>query len=133
MAYDEALASRVRAILGAHAGVDEKKMFGGLSFMLGGQMCCGVLKDQLVVRVGAEGLADALAQPHARPMDFTGRPSSGIVYVAAAGLGTDQELDAWVQRGVEYVRTHPRQAKRSSRRRSETDGKPDRIRGARTF
>ena len=101
--------------------------------MLGGQMCCGVLKDQLVVRVGAKGLADALAQPHARPMDFTGRPSSGMVYVAAAGLGTDPELDAWVQRGVEYVRTYPRQAKRSSRRRSETDGKPDRIRGARTF
>jgi TfoX/Sxy family transcriptional regulator of competence genes len=107
VAYDEQLASRVRATLGAHAGVDEKKMFGGLSFMLGGQMCCGVLKDQLVVRVGAKGLDDVLAQPHARPMDFTGRPLSGMVYVAAAGLGTDRELDAWVHRGLEYVRTIP--------------------------
>jgi TfoX/Sxy family transcriptional regulator of competence genes len=116
--YDEALASRVRAALGAQPGIEEKKMFGGLSFMVGGQMCCGVLKNDLVVRVGEEQFDDALAQPYARPFDFTGRPSTGIVYVAADGLTGDRALDAWVQRGVRYVTAHPRTAKRSARKRS---------------
>jgi TfoX/Sxy family transcriptional regulator of competence genes len=113
--YDEALAARVRAVLGAHPDVGETKMFGGLSFMLGGQMCCGVLKDQLVVRVGTDKLEQALSEPYTQPMDFTGRPSSGMVYVEGAGLRSDSELGRWVERAVEYVRTHPRSTKRSPR------------------
>jgi TfoX N-terminal domain len=117
VAYDEGLASRVRAVLAARPGVDEKKMFGGVSFMVAGQMCCGVLKDDLVVRVGPERFDEDLSQPHVRAFDFSGRPSVGIIYVGCDGLVSDQALEAWVQRGLEYVSTHPRTAKPAKRRR----------------
>jgi TfoX/Sxy family transcriptional regulator of competence genes len=90
-------------------------MFGGVSFMVDGQMCCGVLKDDLVLRVGSDQFDDALSQPHVRPFDFTGRPSTGMVYVAAAALSSDQALHEWLQRGVDYVRQHPKPKKRASR------------------
>jgi TfoX/Sxy family transcriptional regulator of competence genes len=114
--YDEALANRVRAVLAGQPGVEEKRMFGGLSFMVGGQMCCGVLKDDLVVRVGAEHFDYAMAQPHVRAFDFTGRPSTGMVYVSRDGLPNEQVLTEWVQRGVDYTTVHPRLAKRTTRR-----------------
>ena len=114
MVYDQELAGRVRAVLAERPGVDEKRMFGGVCFMVAGRMCCGVLKDDFFVRVGAERLEAALAEPYARPMDFTGRPSMGMVYVAAAGLAEEQTLDAWVQRGVDFVNAHPRTAKRAA-------------------
>lgn len=91
-------------------------MFGGVSFMVDGQLCCGVLKDDLVVKVGADGFDAVLAQPHARIFDFTGRPMVGMVYVAAVGLSGDDVLGAWVQRGLDYVAAHPKAA-RSPRRR----------------
>lgn len=81
MAYDEGLAHRVRATLADQPAVVEKKMFGGLTFMLQGNMCCGIMKDGLMVRVGPEHYVDALGQPHARPMLFTGKPMKGIVLV----------------------------------------------------
>ncbi|MDP2674691.1 MAG: TfoX/Sxy family protein [Dehalococcoidia bacterium] len=74
MAYDEELAERVRRALAGRKGISEKKMFGGIAFMLGGNMFCGIVKDQLMVRVGPERYDDALSRPHARPMDFTGPP-----------------------------------------------------------
>ena len=117
MAYDEELAGRVRAALAAQPDVEETKMFGGLSFMLAGQMCCGVLKDDLVVRVGTDGFDQLLKQPHVRAFDFTGRPSTGMVYVAGPGLTSDQALDTWVQRAVDYVTSHPRAARRAARKR----------------
>jgi TfoX/Sxy family transcriptional regulator of competence genes len=101
--YDERLAERVRAALSAHAGVSERRMMGGVVFMVDGKMACGVNGDELWVRVGKPALAAALARPHTRPMDFTGRPSSNMVYVAPAGLG-GAALDAWVAHGVEYAR-----------------------------
>jgi TfoX/Sxy family transcriptional regulator of competence genes len=120
VAYDEALAGRLRAALADHADVAEKKMFGGVSFMVNGQMCCGVLKNDLVVKVGAEGWDDLLAQPHVRPFDFSGRPMVGMVYVAAAGLASDESLRGWVQRGLDFVAQHPKGAtaprRRSARR-----------------
>ena len=79
-------------------------MMGGLCFMHRGHMCCGVMKDQLVVRVGRERHADALAEPHVRPMDFTGRPLRGFVFVAPAGIRTRRILDRWVSRGVAFRR-----------------------------
>jgi TfoX/Sxy family transcriptional regulator of competence genes len=103
MPYNEVLAQRVRATLAAHDAVDEKKMFGGLVFMLNGNMCCGIMRDDLMVRVGPEQQAGALAQPHARELDFTGRHMRGMVVVAAAGLDKDADLQAWVQRGVAFV------------------------------
>jgi TfoX/Sxy family transcriptional regulator of competence genes len=103
MPYNEVLAQRVRATLAEQDAVDEKKMFGGLAFMLHGNMCCGIIRDDLMVRVGAEQYADALAQPHARELDFTGRPMRGMIVVDAAGLSSDADLEAWVRRGVAFV------------------------------
>ena len=108
MAYDEELAERVRQALGGQDGVVEKKMFGGLAFMLHGNMSVGVEKDRLTVRVGAERYQEALARPHARPMDFTGRPMKGFVYVPPEALQTDAALQEWVQMGVEFALTLPR-------------------------
>jgi hypothetical protein len=103
MPYNEGLAQRVRASLAEHDAVDEKKMFGGLAFMLNGNMCCGIIRDDLMVRVGPEQYADALAQLHVRELDFTGRPMRGMIVVSADGLSSDADLAAWVRRGVAFV------------------------------
>jgi TfoX/Sxy family transcriptional regulator of competence genes len=116
MAYNEALAARVRPLLGDDLSVEEKKMFGGLTFMVNGQMCCGVLKDDLIVKMDPTAYDEALAQPGARPFDFSGRAMPGMVYVANSSLGQDKTLAQWVQRGVEYVVTHPKSAKKAKRR-----------------
>ena len=86
MAYDEDLADRVRALFAGIGGVREQKMFGGLCFMLDGNMACGILGKELVVRVGKENLDDSLSQPHSRPFDMTGRPMKSFVYVASEGF-----------------------------------------------
>jgi TfoX/Sxy family transcriptional regulator of competence genes len=103
MSYDEKLAARIRAVLAPRGDVVEKKMFGGLCFMVNGAMCCGLTKSDFMVRVGPEGYEDALAQPHARPMDFTGRPLKGMVYVAPEGLRSSAMLARWVGRGLAFV------------------------------
>lgn len=107
MAFDEKLAERVRAALARRRGVSEKKMFGGVAFLADGHMFCGVNQADLVVRVGPEAWAKALARRHARPMDFTGKPLSGYVYVAPPGVRTAASLKAWVERGLEFARTLP--------------------------
>jgi len=96
MAYDEGLAERVRHALGRRPGVSEKKMFGGLAFLAGGKMVCGVVKDELMVRVGPERYGDALRRAHVRPMDFTGRPMKGFVFVGAAACDTEEAVAQWV-------------------------------------
>lgn len=103
MAYDEKLADRVRKALAGHKGLSEKKLFGGIAFMLRGKMCCGVLKRDLVVRIGAERYAEALTRPHARPMNFTGRPLKGFVYVGPGGCRTDKVLKRWLNQAMEFV------------------------------
>ena len=85
MAYDEKLADRIRQAVGPRGDVTEKKMFGGLAFLLDGKMFCGIVKDDLMVRVGPERYEAALAEAHVRPMDFTGRPMNGYVYVGRGG------------------------------------------------
>lgn len=107
MAYDEGVAERVRSVLDGHAGVSEQRSFGGLAFLLNGNMCCGVLNDELVVRVGPDAYDDAVTRSHARPMDFTGRPMRGWVYVAPDGFSEDAELDGWVVLGVEFASSLP--------------------------
>lgn len=107
MGYGEKTAERVRRILSRRRDVVEKKMFGGLCFMVNGGMCCGLTSTAFMVRVGPERYADALAQPHARPMDFTGRPLAGMVYVDPEGYRTDAALAKWVERGVDYVSALP--------------------------
>ncbi len=103
MAFDEGLAQRTREVLSVQGQVTEKKMFGGLAFLVGGHMCCGVVGGELMIRVGVEGHEHALAQAHARPMDFTGKPLKGMVYVAEAGLRTEKALRTWIERGVSFV------------------------------
>ena len=107
MAYDEKLAERVRKVLATRKGVTEKKMFGGLAFLLGGRMCCGVLNDDLVVRTGPERQAAALGRTHTRPMDFTGRPLTGFVYIGLRGVHTDAALAKWVREAVKYALSLP--------------------------
>lgn len=108
MAYDEVLATRVREALEPTAEVTERKMFGGLAFMVAGNMCCGVVGEELMVRVGPEAWEAALAAPHTREMDFTGRSMRGMVYVAPAGLVSDPDLEAWVGRGVAFAASLPK-------------------------
>lgn len=100
MAYNDQLAERVRKILQWHKGVTEKKMFGGLSFLLHGKMCCGVLKDDLIVRVQPKDYEAALQEAAVRPMDFTGRPLKGFIYVSSEGCQTERELSRWIEHGV---------------------------------
>jgi TfoX/Sxy family transcriptional regulator of competence genes len=107
MAYDEGLAQRLREALEERDDVTEKKMFGGLAFLLGGNMCVGVTGSELMVRVGPDGHAEALAQSHAREMDFTGRAMKGFVNVAADGFEADRDLQGWVARGVAFAGSLP--------------------------
>jgi TfoX/Sxy family transcriptional regulator of competence genes len=107
MAYNEGLAQRVRKMVEELPGFTEKKMFGGVGFMLRGNMACGVNKDDLIVRVGPEGYEEALAQLHASVFDLTGRPMKGWVTVAPDGYQSDTDLRSWVQQGVEFALTLP--------------------------
>ena len=107
MAYDETLASRVRDALKRRRGVSEKKMFGGLAFMVRGHMCCGINGEELMVRVGPDRYAEALASPHAREMDFTGRPLKGFVFVSPEGCTSKRALESWVERGIRFARSLP--------------------------
>jgi TfoX/Sxy family transcriptional regulator of competence genes len=107
MAYDEGLATRVREVLGDQPGVAEKKMFGGLAFLVGGNMACGVRGDDLMVRVAADQADAALEEPGARPFAMTGRPMKGWLLVAADGHAEDDDLRRWVGRGVAYAGSLP--------------------------
>ena len=107
MAYDEDLAVRVRICLSEHSGVVERKMFGGLCFMAHGNMLGGVMDDEIIVRVGADEYEDALQHPHAREMDFTGRPMRGFVVVGPAGISTDAALTSWLDRALSFALSLP--------------------------
>jgi TfoX/Sxy family transcriptional regulator of competence genes len=107
MAYDEGVAQRVREALADERGVVEKKMFGGIAFMLRGNMCCGVVGEELMLRVGPDAYDQALAERHARPMDFTGRPMRGMVYVASRGFESDADLASWIGRATRFARSLP--------------------------
>ena len=103
MAFDEKLAARIRTVLASRSDVVEKRMFGGLAFMVNGSMCCGIVKNDLMLRVGASRQEELLAKPHARVMDFTGRPSKGMIYVSAEGVRTDAALRSWLGVALEFV------------------------------
>lgn len=106
MAYDDDLAERVRATLASEPSLTERKMFGGLAFMLHGHMCCGIVGNDLMLRLGPEGATAALDRPHVREMDFTGRPSAAMVFVAPEGLA-GAALPRWIEQAVAFVRTLP--------------------------
>jgi TfoX N-terminal domain len=104
---DEALANRVRSVLNGTGGFSEKRMFGGLAFMVNGNMCCGVHGEKLILRLPPEQTEEALKQPHVRVFDMTGRPMKGWVLIAAGGVENDDDLTLWVGRGLEYARSLP--------------------------
>jgi len=107
MAYDQGLSQRIREIMQDHPDLHEKEMFGGICFLLKGNMACGVIGDELMVRVGKDAHEQAHAQPHTRPFDFTGRPMRGWVVVTAEGVSEDEDLLSWVQQGSEYALSLP--------------------------
>jgi hypothetical protein len=125
MAYSETLADRIRRALGPDASVREIKMFGGLCFMVRGHMTCGVIGDEMMLRVGKDGATAALQRKHARRMDFTGKPMPGMIYVARDGCSTQRAVDAWVARGLEFNATlGPRARTRKARKpRFPRDGR----------
>jgi TfoX/Sxy family transcriptional regulator of competence genes len=107
MAFNELTAERVRNVLAEEHTIAEKRMFGGLAFMVDGHMCCGVVGEDLVVRVGGEAYQESLSLPHVRAMDFTGGPMKGFVYVGPAGYNTKPALRKWIRRCLRFVRQLP--------------------------
>ena len=107
MAYDKTLADRIRKALSKQPKLTEREMFGGIGFMLRGNMACGVIGDELMVRIAKEETETAIKEPGARIFDFSGRPSPGWILVSQQVLSTPAELRAWVNRGVEYALSLP--------------------------
>lgn len=120
MAYDERLAARVRAMLKGQPALIEKKMFGGLAYLSKGKMFAGILNGDLVVRVGPESDTAALRRPHTRPMDFTGRPLKGYVYVSPAGTKSAAQLRVWLAQGQTFVARMPSATRKAARRTLST-------------
>ncbi len=107
MAYDEGLSDRVRDALAPRAGLSERKMFGGIAFMLDGNMAVGVIGEDLMVRLDPADAERAQAEEHVRPMDFTGRPMKGMVFVDAEGTAGDEDLGGWVDAGADFAASLP--------------------------
>ncbi len=112
MAFDEHLADGIREALRDVPDVREQRMFGGLAFLVGANMACGVVGDEIMLRLGKHRADDALDEPHVRPLDFTGRPMRTMVYVAPAGFATQNALRRWVDQGVAHAATLPPKARR---------------------
>ena len=124
MPYDERLADRVRNALATRGDVEEKAMFGGLAFMVRGYMACGIVADLLMVRVGADASESLVDEPHVRPMDFTGTPLKGFLYVEPEGVETLRALRTWVDRSTRFVDGLPERratAKRNGGRPTKTE------------
>ncbi len=107
MAYDEGVAERLREVFEGRPDIVEKKMFGGIAFMHSGNMCCGIVNDVLMARVGPDAYKDALTKPHAREMDFTGKSMNGFVYVDPAGFAEDDQLSEWVNLCQKFTASLP--------------------------
>ena len=107
MAYSESSAERIRKRMQKNSGFVEKKMFGGICFLLNGNMACGILNDDIIVRVGKDAYEDCLALPHTRQFDITGRPMTGWVMVSPEGYHSDANLKAWLQKGIDFALSLP--------------------------
>lgn len=107
MAYDETLAQRIQDVLAGQPGLEAKKMFGGVGYMVQGNMACGVHKDFLVVRVGPDAYEASMGYPHTRPFDITGRAMKGWVMVEPDGFASQKDLEQWVQAGLGFALTLP--------------------------
>ena len=111
MAFDESLAARIRDALAGKKGVEEKKMFGGVGFLLNGNMLVGVWKDSLIVRLGPDEGDEALKEPHVREFDITGRAMKGWVLVGPEGVEDDEQLTDWIERAARFVGALPAKKK----------------------
>jgi TfoX/Sxy family transcriptional regulator of competence genes len=111
MAFDETLAARIRDALVRKRGIEEKKMFGGVGFLLHGNMLVGVWKDSLIARLGPDNYDDALLEPHVREFDITGKPMKGWVLVEPVGVEDDDQLKGWIERALNFVRALPAKEK----------------------
>jgi TfoX/Sxy family transcriptional regulator of competence genes len=111
MAFDETLAARIREALARKKGVEEKKMFGGIGFLLNGNLLVGVWKDSLCVRLGPEQAEEALPEPHVKNFDITGRPMKGWVLIEPEGVEDDDQLKGWIQRALKFVGALPAKEK----------------------
>ena len=107
MAFSEELAERIRQGLARRKGIEAKKMFGGIGFLLNGNMLVGVWKDSLIVRLGPEEGDEALKEPHVKEFDITGRPMKGWVLVAPEGVEADEQVNGWIERAMKFVRKLP--------------------------
>jgi len=107
MPFDERLAKRVRKYLSGDYSLKEKRMFGGLAFMVNGHMCCGIVGKYLVIRTGPQAYQETLSRRYVRPMDFTGRPMRGFIYVGSQGWRSASGLRSWIQRGLHFVLSLP--------------------------
>jgi TfoX/Sxy family transcriptional regulator of competence genes len=107
MPYDEKLAARIRAKLASVGGVSEKKMFGGVGFMVSGNMACGVIGPEMIVRLGDDEFEAALKKPHVRVFDFSGKPMKGWIYVSAEGTATERALKVWIDKGLAFAESLP--------------------------
>jgi hypothetical protein len=123
MAYDEHLATRVRDRLIGEALYSERKMFGGLCFMIGGHMACGILGERLMVRVDNAKYEALLALPHAAEMDFNGKPMRGFLFIHPDGLIKEADFQSWVDRGTAYARRLPPKAPKVQKPRKASKAK----------
>lgn len=130
MPYDETLTVRIREILGERSDITERKMFGGVAFLCNGRMCCGVAGPDLVVRVIETEMLRALARPHVRPMDLTGRPLRGFVFVSPPGCQTTASLKEWVAEGLRFVLQNYAAATTTRKSGDSQSSAPARSRGA---
>ncbi len=112
MPYDDKIAERVRAALRDQKDIREIKMFGGLAFMINGNMCCGVERDRLMLRLGNDGAVEALREKYTSPMDFTGRPLKSMIYVEKKGFSTTSDLERWIGKAVRFCVSLPPGKKR---------------------
>jgi hypothetical protein len=124
MAYDECLAEDIRELLKNRRGIKEKRMFGGLCFLLNGRMCCGVEGTRFVARIGPQRYESALKVKHVSKMDFTGKPLKGFIYVNSNRPRRKTELRKWVGLSIDYVRTLPKSKKQKLKVNFEADQRP---------
>ena len=115
MACDEQLAERIREVLADAPDLVERKMFGGIAFMLGDHMVCGIVREDLMLRLGPEGVDAALGEPHTKPMTFTGPRMRSMVFVEPSGIREDAELASWIGRARSFVSTLPPKKPRRAR------------------
>lgn len=108
MAYNQELAERMRAKLKSSRGVTEKKMFGGVGFLVNGNMACGVINDDLIVRLSEDEFAKALKRKHVRVFDFSGKPMTGWIYVSAEGYKLEKALAGWMEKGMALAKSLPK-------------------------